>query len=127
MDRNITHILNGFTSKEAVNGDVFLNIQTNSSARVLPPDEMNRILDIGKQFDKERQGSSFYRISGKINPLISNVLFNTTGTKNCWEIFSTPIFTANKLDDDKPILSDAESIKTQLKEIDGWWGYSDPI
>ncbi len=127
MDRNVKHILNGYTSKEAVNGDVLLNIQVNSNERLLPPDELNRVVDIGRQFNKERQNSSFYRISGKINPLVTNVLFNTTGVKDCWEIFSTPIFTANKLDDDNPTLSYAESIKKHLKEIDGWWGYSDPI
>jgi len=59
--------------------------------------------------------------------LISNVLFNTTGTQSCWEIFSTNLFTNNTLDDDDPNLTFGQSIKKHLKEIDGWYGYFDPV
>jgi len=127
MDTRITNILGSNKSKESVNADTFINIEVNGSERLLPPDEINKVLDITQQFNLERQSCNFYRILGKISPLVSNVLFNLTGTKDCWEIFNTPIFTQNDLNNDKPNLTYAESIKKYLKEIDGWYGNFDPI
>lgn len=127
MDRRIKQILGSFNSKQTVNTDTYLNLQFNGNERLLPPDEINKVLDIGDQFNLERQSSTFYRILGKINPLISNVLFNTTGSKDCWEILSTPLFTTNNLDKDEPFLTYGESIKKNLKEIEGWYGYFNPV
>lgn len=126
MDRRIRQILGQFNSKQSVNTDTFLNLQINGSEKLLPPDEMNKVVDLTTQFNLERQSTTFYRILGKINPLVSNVLFNTTGTKDCWQIFSTPLFTTNNLDKDEPFLTFGESIKQNLKEIEGWYGYFDP-
>lgn len=127
MDRRIKQILGSFNSKQTVNTNTYLNLQFNGNERLLPPDEINKVLDIGDQFNLERQSSTFYRILGKINPLISNVLFNTTGSKDCWEILSTPLFTTNNLDKDEPFLTYGESIKKNLKEIEGWYGYFNPV
>jgi len=125
MDIRVKNILKEYTTKEAVNTNTYLNVQFNGSERLLPPDEMNRTLDIGKQFNKERQSSTYYRISGKFNPLISNVLFNITES-NSWSTFNTPIFLSDSLDNEKD-LTYSEAINKHLKEIDGWYGYFDPI
>lgn len=127
MDKKITNLLNKYKSKEAVDKDSYMSLQVNNTSRLLPPSEINKVLNLGDQFNYERQKCPFYRILGKINPLISNVLFNTTGTQSCWEIFSTNLFTNNTLDDDDPNLTFGQSIKKHLKEIDGWYGYFDPV
>jgi hypothetical protein len=127
MDKKIKQILGKFKSKQSVNSDTFINLQISSDGKILPQDEINKVLDLGEQFNIERQSTTYYRILGKINPLISNVLFNTTGTNNCWQIFNTPLFTVNDLDKDEPFLTFGESIKKNLKEIDGWYGYFSPI
>ncbi len=118
------------TSKNSVNTDTFIKINLDGSERLLPPDEMNRIVDVGKQFDLERQNSKFYRIIGTVNPTISNVLFNISGD------FSWSTFNENRFrDTDYPsdgIVTDStdltykSAISTYLKEIDGWFGFFDP-
>ncbi len=127
MNNRTTQILGGSKSRESVNTDTYLNFQINGNEKLLPLDEINKVLDITKQFNTERQTCPYYRILGKLNPLVTNVLFNLTGPKDCWEIFNTAIFTQNDLNDDIPNLTYAESIKKYLKEIDGWYGNFDPI
>ena len=126
MDRREKHILRSQLSKESVNTNTYINLQINGKEKLLPPDEILKVLDIGEQFNTERQNSTFYRICGKIDPIISNVLFNVTGPNNSWEIFDNPIFKSASLDEDQD-LSYAESIKKHLREIDGWYGYFDPV
>lgn len=125
MDNKIRHILGEYKTRESVNKDAYYKIQINNNERLLPPGEINRVLDIGVQFNKERQECPFYRIQGKINMLVSNVLFNVTGN-NSWQTFSTRLFTNNTFDSDKPDLTYEEAITKHLKEIDGWYGYFDP-
>jgi hypothetical protein len=127
MDNRIKQILGVNKTKESVNTDTYINIQINDSKRLLPIDEINTVLDLGKQFNRERQSCSFYRIVGKINPIMTNVLFNTTGGIDTWQYLNNPIFTNKVLDDDDETLSFSESIKRNLKEIDGWYGYFDPV
>ncbi len=127
MDNRIKQILGISKTKESVNTDTYLNIQFNGTERLLPPDNINTVLDLGKQFNRERQSCVFYRIVGKINPLVSNVLFNTTGPIDTWQYLNNPLFTTNTFDDDNETLSFAESIKKNLKELDGWYGYFDPV
>lgn len=126
MDR-IKKILGASTSKVSVNSDAYLNVAVTGKERLLPLDNINKILDITEQFNVERQSSPYYRILGKVTPLISNVLFNTTGSVDCWEAFSGTLFTNNTLDSDKADKTFGESIKTHLKEVDGWYGYFDPV
>lgn len=127
MDRRIRQILGQFNSKQSVNTDTFVNIQMNGEQNLLPTNDINKVVNLTEQFNLERQSCKFYRILGTITPLVSNVLFNTTGTKDCMEIFSTPLFTTNDLDKDQPFLSFGDSIKKNLKEIEGWYGYFDPV
>jgi hypothetical protein len=126
MDNRLKQILGIFNSKESVNTDTFLKVELNGSERLLPPGELNRVLDVALQFDTERQNCPYYRILGKINPTISNVLFNLTGTGSTWETFNTPLFTTTPFNSDKSFYTLNESIKVHLKENNGWWGYIDP-
>lgn len=119
MDTKHKILLSSAKSRLSTNADTFLNLEFNSSERLLPPSELNRVLDISSQFNKERQECKYYRVMGKINPLVSNVLFNITGPDS-WEIFNRPIFLSDNL-------TYADSIKKHLKEIDGWYGYFDPV
>lgn len=128
MDKKITQILGINKSKETVNTDTYLNVQLNGSQRLLPPDEINKVLDLGEQFNKERQSCTQYRVLGKLNQLTTNVLFNITGNDYTWEALNTALFTNNSdPQSDVETLTYAESIKKHLKEIDGWWGYFNPI
>jgi hypothetical protein len=127
MDNRIRQILISAKSKQAVNADMFTNVAFESNRKLLSNDDNNYVLDVSQQFNTERQNSTYYRISGKINPLISNVLFNTTSTQNSWQIFSTPIFTATGYGNELVTYTFEESIQNHLKEIDGWYGYFDPV
>ena len=46
------------TSKNSVNTDFFTKILLDGKERVLPIGEVNKVLNIGEQFNKERQKSS---------------------------------------------------------------------
>jgi hypothetical protein len=127
MDRRIRQILGQFNSKQSVNTDTYVNIQIEGNQDLLPTNQINKVVNLTDQFNIERQACKSYRILGKITPLVSNVLFNTTGTKDCMEIFNTPLFTTNDLDKDQPFLTFGDSIKKNLKEIEGWYGYFDPV
>ena len=122
MDSRITELLGSSKSKTSVNTDVYTNIQINGSERLLPNDEINSVLDLTTQFNTERQSCTYYRILGKLNPLISNVLFNITGNTS-WEMFNSPSFTDYNLKVVSAPLTYIESINKNLKEIEGWYGF----
>ena len=125
MDNRITELLGSSKSKTSVNTDVYTNIQFNGSERLLPNNDINSVLDLTTQFNTERQSCTYYRILGKLNPLVSNVLFNITGnTKSpSWEIFNLPIFLdVNPAKSNVPITY-TESLANNLKEIEGWYGF----
>ena len=125
MDQKVTQILGTYKSKEDVNTDTYLKVQLNGDERLLPTNDINKVLDLTVQFDKERQSCPYYRIIGKINPAISNVLFNLSGNDS-WNMFNNPLFTKTPYNSDKSLYSFTDSIKAHLKEIDGWYGYFDP-
>lgn len=123
------------TSKSSVNGDTFLKISLEGKERLLPSDEINKIVNLGDRFNVERQRSKFYRILGTINPTISNSLFNLDDNQynNIQTLagFNDYIFldTSYPKDGDLSDLTDvvyADSINKNLKEINGWFGYFNP-
>lgn len=131
MDR-INQRLNIETSKSSVNTDSFLKINLDNTNRVLPLGEINNIIDVSKQFNKERQASKRYRIINTIKPTISNVLFNLTnpnilnektfaGFNNVNLFLDTSFPKDGILDIDYPT-----SIINNLKEVNGWFGYYNP-
>ena len=130
------------TSKQSVNTDTYLKINLDGEQRLLPPDEINHIVNVGDRFNVERQRSKFYRIIGTINPTMTNALFKLSDSTHAdeftWKGFNyrDPITNDYRfLDTSYPKdqdVSDNEdvtfptAIKNFLKEKDGWFGYYDP-
>jgi hypothetical protein len=122
-------------SKESVNTDTYLTINLEGKERLLPNNQINHIIDVAEQFNKERQSSSLYKILGSINSTVSNCLFNLTDSFN-EDSFTYAVF--NKLSflsrsypqdfdlNDEEDLTYANSIDYYLKEKEGWFGYYDP-
>lgn len=126
--------LNSATSQNSVNEDSFDKIQIESKSRLLPVGNIQKVINLGEQFNSERQKSPYYRLTGTINTLFNNVLFNITG-ENSWQSFNQPMFrdetfppnasTIAQLDENEDITY-AESVKKYLRENNGWFGYQDP-
>lgn len=127
--------LNSANSQESVNEDSILKLQLESDTNLLPVGNIENIVNVGEQFNKERQESPYYRLTGTFNTLFNNVLFNTTGT-NSWQTFYSARFrdvtfppnatvTAD-LDQEEGDLTYSESIDKFLTEDNGWFGYYDP-
>jgi hypothetical protein len=116
------------TSKSSVNTDTYLKINLDGEQRILPPDIINEIVNVGERFNTERQRSPFYRILGTINPTMSNVLFNLNDTAYLdnftWSGFNYYSATTHDYRFLSPIYS--SNINKYLKEKDGWFGYFDP-
>ncbi len=138
----LQQILGVDTSKISVNTDTLLKINIDGKEKLLPPDEINKIVNVGERFDIERQRSSFYRILGTITPLVSNPLFNlddaSLGDLYTWAGFNFRDPSSNEYrfldttyprDNDISDINDltySQAIKKYLKERDGWFGYTDP-
>ena len=127
--------LNGFTSKKDVNDDTYLKISINTKERLLPPDEKNKTVNVGDRFDTERNRSTYYRIIGTINPVMSNALFNLNdSSKNnvfTWSTFNDISFLDTSYPKDYDVADKTDntyqtSIKNNLIEIDGWFGHLNP-
>lgn len=123
------------TSKNSVNTDTYLNVDLNGKERLLPIGEINKVVNLGERFDKERESSKFYRILGTLNLTASNVLFNLTDSfmNNNYTLagFNNPEFLDNNyprdfLADDVIDNTYSIAIKKHLKEKNGWFGYFDP-
>jgi hypothetical protein len=125
MTNRTQKILNSETSKKSVNTDVFMKVSIDSNERLLPTNEINKIVNVGDQFNYERQNSGYYRIIGSINPNISNVLFNLNDTTNedlyTWAGFNYLDQSTNKYRFGDGLFQKA--IEENLKERDGWFGY----
>ncbi len=135
MDNRIKHRLGAETSQKSTNVDGYMKIQVFNNEATLPVGEVNHIVDVGERFNKERQDCSFYRLIGTLRPVMSNVLMNLTGSDS-WSSFNTNPFrdqtypsgaTYNNGVNDIEDLTYKQSIKKHLKEIDGWFGYNNPI
>jgi len=127
--------LNVETSKKSVNTDTFLKINPESKERLLPPDEINKIVNVGERFNLERQRSKFYRILGTLNPTVSNALFNLNDAslldKFTWAGFNSIDFLDTSYPRDADVLDKTDetytqAIKKYLTERNGWFGYVDP-
>jgi hypothetical protein len=131
------------TSKKSVNTDTYLKINIDGQEKLLPPDEINHIVNVGERFNIERQRSKYYRILGTINPTMTNALFNLNNPSNIdlytWAGFnyraSSAPYDFRFLDTSYPKDADladntdltySQALKKFLLERDGWFGYIDP-
>lgn len=123
------------TSKQSVNTDTYLKINIDGKERLLPPDEINHIVNVGERFNFERQNSEFYRILGTLNPTMTNALFdlddNSMANKFTWAGFNSIDFLDESYPKDGDIsdindVNYSQAIKKSLIERDGWFGYKDP-
>lgn len=127
--------LNVETSKKSVNTDTYLKINPESKERLLPPDEIDYVVNVGDRFNSERQASSFYRIIGTLNPAMTNALFNLNDAslldKSTWAGFNSLDFLDTTFPKDGDVTDPtdytySQAIKAYLTERDGWFGYKDP-
>ena len=117
------------TSKVSVNTDTYLKLNLEGKERLLPPDEINKVVNVGDRFNTERQASTFYRILGTLNPAVSNVLFNLDDNNGLLDLYTwkgynyeDPITKESRFFN--PIYPNV--LSQYLKEKDGWFGYFDP-
>ena len=128
--------LSSQNSKESVNTNTYLSINLEGKQRLLPNNNINYVLNVAEQFNKERQECTFYKILGTINPTVSNCLFNLTdpsiNNSYTYAAFNELIFLSRSYPEDLDLNDDedltySKSIDYYLKEKDGWFGYYDPI
>lgn len=127
--------LNKEKSALSVNTDTTLKINIENSQRLLPTNEINKIVNVAERFNIERQRCKYYRIIGTMNTTMSNVLFNLKNSamsdKYTWSWFNSLDFLDTSYPKDNDIIDDTDltypaSLKTNLKEKDGWFGCYDP-
>jgi len=135
MTDRIQQRLNSEKSKKSVNTDTLVKINVESSERLLPTNEINKIVNVAERFNTERQRCTYYRLIGTISPLVSNPLFNITDSlsldKYTWSGFNSYEFLDSSYPHDGDVsdegdLTYRQSINKYLKEKDGWFGYFDP-
>ena len=124
-------------SKSNINEDSFSQISFDSERRLLPVGEINHIVDLGKEFNRERNSSFIYRLQGTICPLFSNSLMNPdsnstnlslpyiplTKLGNGLDIFEGSLFTKPQIGND---IEYPEAYSKYLIERDGWFGFTEP-
>ena len=127
--------LTSANSKNDVNKDGYVKVNLVGSKRLLPTNDIDKIVNASEQFKIERQRCKYYRIIGTINPTVSNCLFNLSDTsKNnafTYSVFNQTIFLdksypPNNSPNDLEDITYSESIDANLKEKDGWFGYYNP-
>jgi hypothetical protein len=141
----VRYILNSSTSKVASNTDSYFNVNFESQIKLLPPGDINRVVNAGEIFNTERDNSKRYRIITSILPVFSNVLFNITGNKGPnsfsdpnginyntpygYQTFDGFTFKNEPYENDftgSGSLTYKQSLKKHLKEINGWFGFYNP-
>lgn len=135
--------LNESKSKTNINRDTSINVGITSNENIIPIGEINHVVNVGEQFNKERNLSNSYRLIFTISPLFSNVLYNVNGNINLGtfgnsnipidgnglETFSDPLFLEDPYDNiftGQIDLTYQESLDRHLKEVNGWFGFKDP-
>lgn len=127
-------ILNKELSVNNVNSDIYLKINVGNSQKLLPTNEIYKIVNVSDRFNTERQRCKTYRIIGTVNQTASNPLFNLAepikSNKYTWTWLNSTEFldTSNPKNgiNDETDLIYKSSISKNLKEKDGWFGVFDP-
>jgi len=137
-----------FTAKGELDESIFNNIDFSGERKLIPPGEINEVLNVGEQFDLERERSKIYRFIFTISPLFSNPLMNVTSNNNWGPIgnnnnntdgnslstLNNDIFKIDPYTDTFNYINNKynnvytyeESINKNLKEVNGWFGFNNP-
>ena len=142
MDNRIIKIPASKRSATLTDQNSYVNLQINSDQRLLPPSNINKVVDVTEQFNIERQGCPYYRIFGKISTLTTNSLFNIDGhypNENIpsgqkltslngggYAAFNDLKLRINPDPNSQSGYTYQESISRRLKNVDGWYGYFEP-
>lgn len=135
----VKYRLNKTKYQGAANVDSYFNIGLESEIKLLPPGKINRLVNVGDIFNKERNASTRYRIINTLLPVFSNVLFNISGDKGIngitydksygYQTFDGNLFKIDAFDNDFVGTNDLtyrQSLEKHLKEVNGWFGFYDP-
>ena len=135
MSDRITYKLKQSESKIASNQDSLVPLSFVTEQRLLPVGEINHVVNVEEQFNKERNSTFIYRIKGTVTPIFSNPLMNPDGNSlvgsngNGLDIFYEDVFKkdpVSTLSFGKEDLNYKESYNKHLTEKDGWFGYYEP-
>ena len=135
MGKRLKYRLKQSESKTDVNEDALLQVGFTGEDKLLPVGEINHVVDVGEEFNKERNSSFIYRLKGTVCPVFSNPLMNPEGSavvgdnNNGLDIFNLPIFKKDPLgsvDFGEEDLNYQESYSKFLQERDGWFGFTEP-
>jgi hypothetical protein len=135
----VKYRLNKTKYQGAANVDSYFNIGLESEIKLLPPGKINRLVNVGDIFNKERNLSTRYRIINTLLPVFSNVLFNISGDKGIngitydksygYQTFDGDLFKVDAFDNSFVGTNDLtyrQSFEKHLKEVNGWFGFYDP-
>lgn len=135
MSNRIKQKLNSEKSKNSVNTDTLIKVNLEQNQKLLPTNNINKIVNAADRFDVERQRCTFYRIINTIIPVVSNPLFNlsdpNSNNKFTWSGFNRNDFldrtypSDNDVNDEEDLIY-TTSLSKYLKEKDGWFGFYDP-
>ena len=139
MDNRYKYRLKKNESKSDVNEDSFSQVSFNSERSLLPVGEINHIVDVGEEFNKERNTFFIYRLQGTVCPLFGNPLMDPNGNSpntstitphtpltklgNGLDIFEDYLFTKPQIGDD---IEYPKAYSKHLIERDGWFGFTEP-
>ena len=70
-------LLNKNRGKRSVDVESGLMVPLSAEERILPFDDISDVVNLKEIYDKEKDSSDLYRLIFTINPICSNVLFNT--------------------------------------------------
>ena len=128
-------ILKSELSAVDTNSNSYLKINLNNDQKLLPLDDINKVVNVAERFNVERNRCTFYRIIGTVDSTMSNPLFNlndgSLSDKYTWSWFNTYDFLDNSYPRDNNNLDDTDYtfpvvLKNFLKEKDGWFGAYEP-
>lgn len=137
MNNRYKYRLNQKKSKSDINEDSFTKVLFGGERRLLPVGEINHVVDLGEEYNKERNSTPIYRLQGTITPIFSNVLMNPnesggsviTPKNNGLNTFDNDLFKKDIRGTSsfgKEDLTYPESYKKYLKELNGWFGFYEP-
>ena len=120
--RRFKHKLGKTVSVNAINKNINTNVNFVSNYKELPFNEISEIVNAGDIFTEEREASDKYRLLGTIRLIASNPLLDISGDDSL-SILDGDLFRRNSFDNSIDLTFE-ESYNTYLKEVDGWYSYS---